>query len=35
MRKKWKEPLFALAFVLTAALVLNFIAAGLRPAHTD
>lgn len=35
MRKKWKEPLFALAFVLTAALLLNFIAAVLRPAHTD
>ncbi|MCI8651274.1 MAG: hypothetical protein HFF05_02360 [Oscillospiraceae bacterium] len=33
--KKWKEPLWALAFLLTAALALNFTADVLRPAHTD
>lgn len=33
--KKWKEPVFAVAFVLTAALLLGFAGNVLRPAHTD
>jgi len=35
VRHKLKEPLFAAAFLLTAALLLHFAAAVLRPAHTD
>lgn len=33
--KTWREPLWALAFLLTAALLLHLAAAVLRPAHTD
>lgn len=33
--KRWKEPLFALGFLLTAALLLTFTGLLLRPAHTD
>ena len=35
MKKTWKEPLWCVAFVLTAALLLHFAGAVLRPAHTD
>lgn len=33
--KRWKEPLWCVAFLLVAALLLHFAAAVLRPAHTD
>ena len=33
--KRWKEPLWGLAWVAAAALCLNFAADVLRPAHTD
>ncbi len=35
MRKRWREPFFAVAFLLTAALLLHLAAAVLRPNHTD
>lgn len=35
MKRKWKEPLWALAFLLSAALLLGYAAAVVRPAHTD
>lgn len=33
--RRWKEPLWAVAWVMAAALCLNFAADVLRPAHTD
>jgi hypothetical protein len=33
--KKWKEPLWCVAFVIVAALLLNLAAGVLRPSHTD
>ena len=33
--RKWKEPLFAAAFVLVAALLLGICSAALRPVHVD
>lgn len=33
--RRWKEPLWGLAWVVAAALCLNFAADVLRPAHTD
>ncbi|MEA4953955.1 MAG: hypothetical protein VB096_00350 [Pseudoflavonifractor sp.] len=34
-KRNWKEPLFAVAFLLAAALLLNLASNILRPAHTD
>lgn len=34
-KRNWKEPLWAVAFLLTAALLLHLVGAILRPAHTD
>jgi len=35
MRRKWKEPLFALAFLVVAALLLNLASTLLRPRHDN